>query len=169
MAYRIFLDQGLNLCPLHWQVDSSPLSPPGKSRLYRVVNWWVFTTYMIFEALSRDEINCWLNLDRKGRTGRDQAWDPTFALGWKRGNRRETMVCCPWPPLSKSVCEHCSSLSSGAVYVVWMYSASTHNTSGLINAFWNIMLILSGCWEMRALFGDLRFPASFCCQVHGCL
>ena len=22
MTYRIFLDQGLNLCPLHWQVDS---------------------------------------------------------------------------------------------------------------------------------------------------
>ena len=26
LAYRIFLDQGLNLCLLHWQVDSLPLS-----------------------------------------------------------------------------------------------------------------------------------------------
>ena len=24
-------DQGLNLCPLHWQADSLPLAPPGKS------------------------------------------------------------------------------------------------------------------------------------------
>ena len=47
--------------------------PLGKSRLYRVLNLWVFTTYMIFEALSRDEINCWLNLDTKGRRGGDQA------------------------------------------------------------------------------------------------
>ena len=29
-ACGIFLDQGLNLCPLHWQVDSPPLSHQGK-------------------------------------------------------------------------------------------------------------------------------------------
>ena len=29
MAHRIFLDQGSNLCLLHWQVDSSPLSHKG--------------------------------------------------------------------------------------------------------------------------------------------
>ena len=28
-AYRIFPDQGLNPCPLHWQVDSYPLSHQG--------------------------------------------------------------------------------------------------------------------------------------------
>ena len=26
VAYEIFLNQGLNLCPLHWQVDSQPLN-----------------------------------------------------------------------------------------------------------------------------------------------
>ena len=30
MARGIFLDQGSNPCLLHWQVDSLPLSPPGK-------------------------------------------------------------------------------------------------------------------------------------------
>ena len=166
-AYRIFLDQGLNLCPLHWQADSYPLSPPGKSRLYRVVNLWVFTTYMIFEALSRDEINCWLNLDRKGKRGGDQAWDLHLGGRGEIGER-------PWPVALglhwASLCL-CTALplSSGAVCVVWIYSASTYNTSALINGFWNIMLILSRCWEMRVLFGDLCFPASFCCQVHGCL
>ena len=30
-ACEIFLDQDSNLCPLHWQVDSSPLLPPRKS------------------------------------------------------------------------------------------------------------------------------------------
>ena len=29
MACEIFLDQGPNLCPRHWQVDSSPLSHQG--------------------------------------------------------------------------------------------------------------------------------------------
>ena len=29
VACEIFLDQGPNLCPLHWQVDSSPLSHQG--------------------------------------------------------------------------------------------------------------------------------------------
>ena len=29
LARGIFLDQGLNLCLLHWQVDSSPLSYEG--------------------------------------------------------------------------------------------------------------------------------------------
>ena len=28
-AYEIFLDQGLNPCPLYWQVDSYPLRPQG--------------------------------------------------------------------------------------------------------------------------------------------
>ena len=28
-AYGIFPDQGLNPCPLHWQVDSSPLDHQG--------------------------------------------------------------------------------------------------------------------------------------------
>ena len=28
-AYGIFLDQGSNLCPLHWQADSQPLDHQG--------------------------------------------------------------------------------------------------------------------------------------------
>ena len=32
MACRIFLDQGSNPCPLHWQVDSLPLSHQGSPR-----------------------------------------------------------------------------------------------------------------------------------------
>ena len=31
VAYRILLDQGLNLCPLHWQGDSYPLHHQGSS------------------------------------------------------------------------------------------------------------------------------------------
>ena len=31
MAYRMFLDQGSNLCLLHWQADSLPLSHQGSS------------------------------------------------------------------------------------------------------------------------------------------
>ena len=31
-ACGIFLDQGLNLCPLHWQVDSYPLGHLGSPR-----------------------------------------------------------------------------------------------------------------------------------------
>ena len=30
-AFGIFPDQGLNPCPRHWQADSYPLYPPGKS------------------------------------------------------------------------------------------------------------------------------------------
>ena len=29
LAYGKFLNQGWNLCPLHWQVDSSPLDHQG--------------------------------------------------------------------------------------------------------------------------------------------
>ena len=32
-ACGIFQDQGLNPCPLHWQVDSHPLSPPSPPAL----------------------------------------------------------------------------------------------------------------------------------------
>ena len=32
IAYGIFPDQGVNPCPLHWQVDSYSLNPPGKSQ-----------------------------------------------------------------------------------------------------------------------------------------
>ena len=34
MAAGIFLDRGLNLCPLHWQADSLAPGPPGKSPTY---------------------------------------------------------------------------------------------------------------------------------------
>ena len=33
-ACEIFLDQGLNLCLLHWQVDSLPLSHQGSPKEY---------------------------------------------------------------------------------------------------------------------------------------
>ena len=36
MACGIFLDQGSNLCPKHWQVDSRPLAHQG--RLKHVAN-----------------------------------------------------------------------------------------------------------------------------------
>ena len=32
-AHGIFLDQGLNLCPLEWQVDSQPLDHQGNPEL----------------------------------------------------------------------------------------------------------------------------------------
>ena len=32
VACGIFLDQGLNLCSLHWQVDSYPLSHKGSPK-----------------------------------------------------------------------------------------------------------------------------------------
>ena len=35
MACEIFLDQGLNLCFLHWQANSS--GPPGKSEIYLLI------------------------------------------------------------------------------------------------------------------------------------
>ena len=34
----IFLDQGLNSCPLHWQVNSYPLCPQG-SPAYEFLKW----------------------------------------------------------------------------------------------------------------------------------
>ena len=34
VAYGIFLDQGANPCPLHWQVDSLPLSHQGSLSKY---------------------------------------------------------------------------------------------------------------------------------------
>ena len=34
MAYGIFLDQGSNPCPLHWQMDSKPLDHQGSPALY---------------------------------------------------------------------------------------------------------------------------------------
>ena len=33
VACGIFLDQGLNLCPLHWQADSQPLHHQGSPSL----------------------------------------------------------------------------------------------------------------------------------------
>ena len=38
----IFLDQGSNLCPLHWQVDSFTTEPPGKPQ-----HWWFLAESMI--------------------------------------------------------------------------------------------------------------------------
>ena len=35
-ACGIFLDQGLNLCLLHWQVDSLPLSQQGSPRIFLI-------------------------------------------------------------------------------------------------------------------------------------
>ena len=40
-ACGIFLDQGLNPCPLHWQVDSLPLSHQG-SLLFELLDTTVF-------------------------------------------------------------------------------------------------------------------------------
>ena len=37
LACGIFLDQGLTLCLLHWQVGSLPLVPPGKSLKYHSI------------------------------------------------------------------------------------------------------------------------------------
>ena len=41
-ACGIFLDQGLNLCPLHWQVDSYPLFHQGSPAVFLI-----FTFYML--------------------------------------------------------------------------------------------------------------------------
>ena len=39
VACGIFPDQGLNLCPLHWQADSQPLHPQGSPKEhYRIKN-----------------------------------------------------------------------------------------------------------------------------------
>ena len=35
-ACRIFLDQGLNPCLLHWQADSFTSEPPGKPKLHLI-------------------------------------------------------------------------------------------------------------------------------------
>ena len=35
-ASGIFLDQGSNLCPLHWQVDALPLHHPGSPFIVKV-------------------------------------------------------------------------------------------------------------------------------------
>ena len=35
-ACGFFLDQGLNLCPLHWQVDSYPLCHQGSSNFCNI-------------------------------------------------------------------------------------------------------------------------------------
>ena len=37
-AYGIFLDEGSNLCPLHWQADSQPLPHQG-SPVYSLLKW----------------------------------------------------------------------------------------------------------------------------------
>ena len=41
-TFGIFLDQGSNLCPLHWQVDSFTTEPPGKPQ-----HWWFLAESMI--------------------------------------------------------------------------------------------------------------------------
>ena len=41
MAHGIFPNQGLNLCPLHWQVDSQPLNHEGSpSRVILKLPFW---------------------------------------------------------------------------------------------------------------------------------
>ena len=51
-ASGIFLDQGLNLCPLHWQAESSPLGhqeSPGEILLICVLRITLITTNFLCE------------------------------------------------------------------------------------------------------------------------
>ena len=41
-ACRIFLDQGSNPCPLHWQADSSPLHHQGSSTCVFIIELYVY-------------------------------------------------------------------------------------------------------------------------------
>ena len=55
-ACGIFPDQGSNLCPLHWQVDSQPLPHQGSPPLYVIccfslAAFNIFSLYLIFVSL----------------------------------------------------------------------------------------------------------------------
>ena len=50
-AYGIFLDQGSNLCLLHWQADSLPLSHQGNPEL--ILNYWL----SIYSNFSKDVLS----------------------------------------------------------------------------------------------------------------
>ena len=69
-ACEIFLDQGLNLCPLHWQMDSIP---PGKSSLaYSLgsihivahVSFVPFTSWITFHCVDTPHLFIPLSIPR---------------------------------------------------------------------------------------------------------
>ena len=55
MAFRIFLDQGLNLCPLHWQADSYPLCHQG-SPFFLFFFLFVATPHSLWDLSSQPGI-----------------------------------------------------------------------------------------------------------------
>ena len=56
-ARGIFLDQGSNLCILHWQVDSLPLSHQGRPLSYPLSVKWA--QIMGTMSLPREEVETW--------------------------------------------------------------------------------------------------------------
>ena len=50
VACGIFLDQGSNLCPLHWQVDSYPVYHQGSACLF--IYFWLYLVFLAAGGLS---------------------------------------------------------------------------------------------------------------------
>ena len=96
-ACGIFLDQGSNLCPLHWQVDSNPLHHRGSptdviffwcpQRCFRQLgcsekegNYWEFVSFcFIFQLfpsaiLSLSHSGCWHGEENGERGGKSLIW-----------------------------------------------------------------------------------------------
>ena len=59
MAGGIFLDQGLNSCPLHWQADSQPLDHQGSPHLAFLgcYLWFIRKKTIMFYTFKRQTLN----------------------------------------------------------------------------------------------------------------
>ena len=101
-ACGIFLDQGSNLCPLHWQVDSYPVYHQGSPCLFVCLFLvalglpccrWAFSRYgkrgLLF-FMVHGLLMWWLLL---WRTGFSLWW---FLLLWRTGSRHMSFSCCKW-------------------------------------------------------------------------
>ena len=76
LSCGIFPDQGWNPSPLHWQVDSLPLNPPGGP--------WLFFKQLIFVMVDKSINLRWTTVGRIQRAFEKQGCGFSHQLGLPR-------------------------------------------------------------------------------------
>ena len=139
MACGIFPDQGSNLCPLHWQVDSLPLDHQGNP-------WFVFFKVEKLKHVSVSERKIWL-IERGWVYSRKMMW--LILWGSEKAGR---VLKCLAMGLPQSAVKSEGSLGTG-VWGEWQRSESRKEICGRISKlYWRSV---SGREKLLSYLSDL--------------
>ena len=106
-ACGIFPDERLNLCPLHWQVDSYPMHHRGSPRNFLIFFIQLMLKVKFSEVHSVEKKHLSLNVSINSFKVKNWRWSICFVGLIHILNFDETVSCFPGGPVAKTPCFQC--------------------------------------------------------------